>query len=426
MRLTIILLANLFGLALGSGCCTLDYKQCINWCGTSQSDCENCSNPDVGWLPNGAPNDNCGNRWTGCAENNDTGHSGCCPGLVCQLRSEGNYMACLPPSGSDPVPEPTNPPVPLPTNPPVPAPTNPPIPLPTDAPVSPPTDAPAPCVDPNKQYKFPVLHRNKTRNRHCKWVSKRATNRCKKTDVNGVPIKEHCPLACNNCPSSPTEAPVNPPTDAPINPTASPVTPTDAPVDPPTDAPVNPTNPPVRPTEAPVNPTNPPVSPTEAPVDPTNPPVNSNGCCSLDHKHCVDWCGSTFDECSNCGNPTVIWLNNGALNSSCGERWKGCGQNNDDSHSGCCPGLSCQWEGAYMACLPGPSEPTDAPVPVPTLAPVVVPTQAPVPTPAPVPTEPFFGELLHTDKALNAWEVFQGLDFITHKNDGHKWAVVAS
>ena len=79
-----------------------------------------------------------------------------------------------------------------------------------------------------------------------------------------------------------------------------------------------------------------------------------------------------------------------------------------------------------MACLPGPSEPTDAPVPVPTLAPVVVPTQAPVPTPAPVPTEPFFGELLHTDKALNAWEVFQGLDFITHKNDGHKWAVVAS
>jgi hypothetical protein len=209
-----------------NGCCTHNYKECINWCGDSYDSCMTCSTPDVGWIPNGAPSDNCGDRWTGCGENNDSNHNGCCDGLTCQFRNDGNYFACLPGDGSPTPPNPTNPPVPNP------------VPNPTSLPVS------------------------------------------------------------------------------------------------------NPTNPPVP--------------------SPTTPP-NNDGCCSLDFKDCVDWCGPSYDSCMNCGNNDVIWLPNGKITDTCGERWSGCGQDNDLGNDGCCNGLTCQWRGDgedYFACLPGDGTPT--------------------------------------------------------------------
>jgi len=172
------------------------------------------------------------------------------------------------------------------------------------------------------------------------------------------------------------------------------------PVSPPAPSPTNAPDP----TTAPVNP--PPVSP------PTSAPVSSgNGCCSLDYKNCVDWCGSTENECTNCANNEVTWLPDGApADLTCGERWSGCEENNDTSHTSCCPGMTCQErEGyGYMACLPGGSFPEPTPV--------SVPTPIAVPTPVNEPTPPFSGELVTTDKGMNAWEVFEGVDSLTHKN----------
>lgn len=162
---------------------------------------------------------------------------------------------------------------------------------------------------------------------------------------------------------------------------------------------------------------------------PTNiPQQNSNGCCSLDYKICIDWCGSDYDSCMNCSNPDVAWLPNGAPNSQCGERWTGCDDNNDTGHNGCCSGLSCQWrsESNYFACLPN-LDPTSAPVPPPpTDAPTNSPTVPIEPTISPAPTaEP---SLLRTDKAMNTWDIYLGLDYITHKNSVNppNYALVAS
>merc|ERR1712232_1433856 len=80
----------------------------------------------------------------------------------------------------------------------------------------------------------------------------------------------------------------------------------------------------------------------------------------------------------------------------------------------------------YMACLPN-LNPTNAPVaPPPTPAPTNEPTVPPQPTVSPAPTPE--SSLLSTDKAMNAWKVFQGLDYITHKNSENppNYAVVAS
>jgi len=64
----------------------------------------------------------------------------------------------------------------------------------------------------------------------------------------------------------------------------------------------------------------------------------------------------------------------------------------------------------------------------PTSQPTLTPTQALEPTKAPSPTAPFSGTLLSTDKTMNAWDVFQGLDYITHTNSVNppNYAVVAS
>ena len=71
----------------------------------------------------------------------------------------------------------------------------------------------------------------------------------------------------------------------------------------------------------------------------------------------------------------------------------------------------------------------DNPSPTPpTSPPTVMPTPAPEPTKAPSPAAPFSGKLLSTDKTMNAWDVFQGLDYITHTNSVNppNYAVVAS
>lgn len=331
------------------GCCTLDYKSCITWCGNTKESCLTCSNTDVGWIPNGAPLGSCAARWSGCGHAKNS----CCEGLTCQANTDG-WFACLPGESTPTPPNPTNPPV---------SPTMAPV-LPT----SPPTNAPQP---------------------------------------------------------NPTNPPI-PPTVAPFQPTNPP---TNAPQPNPTNAPVPPTAAPVLPTSPPTNPPqpNPTIPPTLAPVPtPTNPP-NGNGCCSLDYKNCVSWCGSTHDSCVNCDNNDVVWLPDGP-GGTCSERWSGCSQD-----SGCCNGLTCQWRDGYgyFACLPGgngtpQSNPTNLPQP----SPVAQPTTSPVvqPTPAPAPTTPFSGDLLSTDKAMNAWEVYQGLDYITHKNSESppNYALVAS
>ena len=79
-----------------------------------------------------------------------------------------------------------------------------------------------------------------------------------------------------------------------------------------------------------------------------------------------------------------------------------------------------------MACLPN-LNPTNAPVaPPPTPAPTNEPTLPPQPTISPAPTPE--SSLLSTDKAMNAWDVYLGLDYITHKNSENppNYAVVAS
>mmetsp|Transcript_38286 Transcript_38286/g.42915 ORF Transcript_38286/g.42915 Transcript_38286/m.42915 type:complete len:288 (-) Transcript_38286:240-1103(-) len=223
--------------------------------------------------------------------------------------------------------------------------------------------------------------------------------------------------------------PVSPPTPTPVttpvsNPVSSPTTaPASNPVSPPTTTPVsNPVSPPTTtPTKSPI------IAPTSNPVSaptPTTPPPSTggNGCCSLDYKNCVDWCGPSYDSCMKCDNKDVTWLSNGPPQGQCMERWTGC----DGNPNGCCDGLTCRWRDGegYNACLPN-LNPTPAPVPAPpTKTPTYAPTVPIEPTISPAPTPE--SSLLSTDKAMDAWTVFQGLDYITHKNSADNYALVAS
>jgi len=76
------------------GCCSLDYKECIGWCGPSKASCLGCNHHDgVGWLDAGsAVGTKCKRRWTGCEGKPD---NFCCPGLVCR-KDPNNWLACLP------------------------------------------------------------------------------------------------------------------------------------------------------------------------------------------------------------------------------------------------------------------------------------------------------------------------------------------
>uniref|UniRef100_A0A7S4ADZ1 ShKT domain-containing protein n=1 Tax=Pseudo-nitzschia australis TaxID=44445 RepID=A0A7S4ADZ1_9STRA len=127
----------------------------------------------------------------------------------------------------------------------------------------------------------------KNRKKSCKWASRKTKKRCRKKS-NGIEVRILCPAACNSCPDEPTPAPVA---------------------------------------------------------------RNSSGCCSLDYKNCIDWCGPTYDSCMNCASKAVTWLPDGAPLSSCSERWTGCTENNDTNDSSCCSGLRCQPRNDYMECM---------------------------------------------------------------------------
>ena len=367
----------------GNGCCTLDYKSCISWCGETKESCMSCSNSDVGWIPDGIPSDNCKARWIGCGDDMNS----CCDGLSCQDDGSG-YFSCKPDDGTPTPPSPTNAPV-SPTKAPVPV-TTPPQPSPTNAPVSP-TKAPvSPTIAPvssgngccTLDYKSCISWCGET---------KESCMSCSNSDVGWIPDgipSDNCKarwigcgddmnsccdgLSCQDDGSGYFSCKPDDGTPTPPSPTNAPVSPTKAPV---------PVTTPPQP-----SPTNAPVSPTKAPVSPTIAPVSSgNGCCSLDYKHCVDWCGSTYNSCMSCGNTEVVWLPNGPRD-TCGERWTGCGQDNDDNHSGCCSGLTCQWRGDghdYFACLPGDGTPTP---PNPTNPPQPNPTNPPQSSPVAPPT----------------------------------------
>merc|ERR1712085_62175 len=118
----------------------------------------------------------------------------------------------------------------------------------------------------------------------------------------------------------------------------------------------------------------------------------------------------------------VTWLSNGPPQGQCMERWSDC----DGNPNGCCDGLTCRWRDGegYNACLPN-LNPTPAPVPAPpTRTPTYAPTVPIEPTISPAPTPE--SSLLSTDKAMDAWTVFEGLDYITHKNSADNYALVAS
>ena len=97
----------------------------------------------------------------------------------------------------------------------------------------------------------------------------------------------------------------------------------------------------------------------------SNAEPGEEGCCSLDYKQCIGWCGPTKDSCLDCNHHDgVAWLENGAQK-QCKKRWVGCGGNPNK----CCAGLECRPDpNTWLACLPALSTPelTPAPTPAPT------------------------------------------------------------
>jgi hypothetical protein len=61
-------------------CCSMDFMNCVTYCGTTQKQCQTCSSVDVGWLPLGPPAaGSCTARWNDCTSN----VNGCCAGMQC-------------------------------------------------------------------------------------------------------------------------------------------------------------------------------------------------------------------------------------------------------------------------------------------------------------------------------------------------------
>jgi hypothetical protein len=109
-----ILLAILFSATIGQhvqagvGCCSMSYKLCdVSWCGSSISECENCGGDAFIFLEDGERS-RCLSRWSSCTYNLNA----CCDGATCTEISPF-YSQCLPSDGSPIVvttPAPTNPP----------------------------------------------------------------------------------------------------------------------------------------------------------------------------------------------------------------------------------------------------------------------------------------------------------------------------
>jgi len=192
-----------------------------------------------------------------------------------------------------------------------------------------------------------------------------------------------------------------------------------------------PTPPPVPTTPAPVAP----VAPTTpAPVSPTTPwptasPPTSSGqfCCSQNFKDCVTYCGTTKNECKNCG-VDVFWVQ--PQDTSCEVRYAACTGRPD----ACCNGLTCVGDEYYAQCKYVASPPTTGPVPTeppvmspaPTKTPNVptVPT-TPAPTSSPEPTSLFS---CSEGTGKSSWEALLALEQITYQvsDNPHVLSVVAS
>jgi len=209
-----------------SGCCSLDYKNCIDWCGSTKDSCLNCNHHDgVGWLQNGPPTNTCLSRWTGCG-------SKCCDGLVCK-EDANNYLMCLPgnPIGTkSPTDSPTERTTASPTESPTESSTEAPADSPSEAPIDAPMEAPtdslseAPTVAPtvsltNLPTLFPTFYPTNFPSseptsttacandpnfmykddptKDCYWVGKDTESRCTKK-WNGKLLHQYCPLICES------------------------------------------------------------------------------------------------------------------------------------------------------------------------------------------------------------------------------------
>lgn len=303
----------------GNGCCSLDYKQCIGWCGPTKDSCKSCNHHDgVGWLENGAPTGQCKRRWRGCENTPDA----CCPGLTCR-EDDNNWLMCQPleTAASDPTGAPTTlSPTASPTEPPTGAPS---AVSPTNSPTGSPTGFPS-FVPTTKPTTAPTIF-----------------------SPTAFPTEPPSGAPSN---SSPTTIPNGSPTGLPsfvptTEPTAAPtiVSPTVSPTKPPTVAPSA-----SLPTKSPSGP------PTGLPTPDDEADNDDNitaPCCSLDYKTCIDWCGSDYDSCATCNHHDgVFWLEDGPpRDEQCLDRWTGC-ENDTDA---CCDGLTCRVDdNNWLMCLP--------------------------------------------------------------------------
>jgi len=201
-------------------------------------------------------------------------------------------------------------------------------------------------------------------------------------------------------PSSNDDIPVPVPVPSPSN---TPITsttpgPTMPPTRPPTKAPV------VAITATPVSPTIPPtIRRTSSPVDEI-----SSSKCGCDS--CTPQVLDTLADQYSCGSRINWVISNLGLTES-----DACKMVGDDEYPTVCGACVCNNNNDN----PIPSPTGGNPPPPPTPSPVNVPDPAPTPpvidlppVPSPVPE----GILLRTDKAMNAWDVFLGLDYMTHVN----------
>jgi len=271
-------------------CCSLNYHDCIDWCGTTEGTCGNrCDNNNSFiWLENGPPpQGSCSKRWSECEVDSDT----CCPGLECRKGGD-NKLACRPELSSEDEEESS--------------------------------DDEGGCC--SLDYKTCIGWCGPSKNSclNCNhhdgvgWLNdgSRKNSTCKPrwTGCQGSPNSCCAGLECRPDPNNwlaclPAEA-TEEPTFAPTEATT--------------------------------------LEPTEAP-EPEY--TEADGCCSLDYKECIGWCGPSKADCLGCNHHDGVgWLDAGsAVKSTCKRRWSGC-QGRPDS---CCPGLVCRKDpNNWLACLP--------------------------------------------------------------------------
>ena len=75
------------------GCCSHDYKSCVDWCGNTPEEC-NSSASFCYWLDDGdSSSSSCTGRWASCNPSAGS-NGGCCGGLTCHFQFD--HYQCLP------------------------------------------------------------------------------------------------------------------------------------------------------------------------------------------------------------------------------------------------------------------------------------------------------------------------------------------